>query len=112
MKPRPIQDQVLVLQDKPAEKLGSLFLPDSKKRALQPDTGTVIAVGPGRALGDGARTLMDVQVGDRVYFKRQPDTALVADRRDLATGLNLRGLEGHEDELMLRNDDILAVMEN
>lgn len=44
----------------------ALVLPDKYVNA--PRTGTVIAVGPGRVMGDGRRDELGVSVGDTVVF--------------------------------------------
>ncbi len=85
-------------QDPVKEKLDSgLYLPDVCARELQDDFATVIAVGPGRDLP------LEVQVGDRVLFKRRPGTALIPDKRE-------GGPSEWTDLLMLRETDIIGVV--
>ena len=92
---RPIRDNILVKQDKPKEKLASgLFVPQNA-RELHEDFGTVIAVGPGRVLDNGVLVVPEVKPGDRVLFRRRPASLL----------------DGEEDLLMLKDDDILAVID-
>jgi co-chaperonin GroES (HSP10) len=92
---RPIHDQILVRQDPVKEKLDSgLYLPDVASRALQEDLATVLTVGPGA---------LEVQVGDRVLFKRRAGTALISDPRE-------GGPEEWTDLLMLRETDIIGVV--
>lgn len=94
---RPIRDQVIVRQDPPADRLkNGLYVPDSARRELYEDLGTVEGVGS---------NVLDVRVGDRVLFKRRPDSALIPDIR-----------EGGRDEwinlLVLREADIIGVIED
>lgn len=92
---RPIRDNILVKQDKPKEKLASgLFVPQNS-RDLQEDFGTVIAVGPGKVLDNGTLVVPEVKPGDRVLFKRRPASII----------------EGEEDLLMLKDEDMLAVVD-
>ncbi|MGN6106214.1 MAG: co-chaperone GroES [Kofleriaceae bacterium] len=100
----PIRDQVLVRQDPAHARLGNgLYAPDTCARELQDDYGTVIAVGKGRVNEVGRAIPLDVRVGDRVLFRRRPGSALVPDWRE-------GGREGWKDLVMLREDDILAII--
>lgn len=93
---RPIRDQVLVRQDPKQERLSSgLYVPDVASRVLQEDVGTVEAVGP---------KCTSVAPGDRVMFRRRPDSALIPDAREggPAEWINL---------IMLRDEDLIAVIE-
>jgi chaperonin GroES len=104
--PIPINDQVLVRQDPPKEKLGSGLLYASQGNEVWTPFATVLRVGPGKWNRDGsARVELDVKPGDRVLFKRTPDTAIVPDWRE--------GDErGWRDLLMLREDHIVGVVED
>lgn len=94
---RAIRDQVLVRQDRPAERLKSgLYVPDRCARELQDDFGTVEGVGP---------KVLDVRVGDRVLFRRRADTALIPDKRE-------GGRPEWIDLLVLRESDIIGVVED
>lgn len=109
--PTPIKDQVIVRQDPKKERLSSgLYVPQSADHALWDNYGEVLAVGPGRTeLGEYVRAL-DVKVGDRVLFKRSPGTALMPDRREI--GILDQGREDWADVLVLREDDIIGVVES
>ena len=92
---RPIRDNILVKQDKPKEKLASgLFVPQNAREAYE-DFGTVIAHGPGKLLENGTVLEPSVKIGDRVLFKRRPASAL----------------DGEDGLLMLKDEDILAVID-
>lgn len=88
---------MLVRQDKVQEKAGSLFVPQGSE--YYPPIGTVLAIGavdhpPGFA------------VGDRVYFKRQADSALVPDAREICMTH-----EEWQDLVMLSIDNVLMVID-
>jgi len=64
---RPLGDKVLVQRLVAADiSAGGIVLPDSAKE--KPAEGTVIALGEGRLLEDGARTEFTVAVGNTVLF--------------------------------------------
>lgn len=99
---RPLKDNVLVKQDPPKEKVGSLFVPQGS-RDLYEDTGTVVAVGPGRISTGGEIIRPDVKIGDRVLFVRQPGSALNPDTRE--------GESEWESLLMMKAENIIGVLE-
>ena len=95
MKVRPLNDRILVkrLQEEEMTK-GGIIIPDSAKE--KPAEGEVIAVGKGKMNDKGDRNKMDVKVGDRVLFSKYG-----------GTDVKLDGV----DHLIMREDDILAVVE-
>jgi len=95
MKMRPLQDRVIVKRVKEEDKTkGGLFIPDTAKE--KPIEGTVLAVGNGKVLEDGTVRKLDVKEGDRILFGKYSGTEVK--------------LEG-EEHLILREDDILGVIE-
>ena len=70
-------------------------MPDSAKD--KPARGQVISVGNGRLLDDGTRGELQVKVGDRVIFSSYGGETLNVDDEEL---------------LLMREDDILAVIED
>ena len=95
MKIKPLQDRVIVRRVKEEEKTkGGLYIPDTAKE--KPVEGTVIAVGNGKTLEDGTTRKLDVKEGDRVLFGKYSGTEVK--------------IEG-EEHLILREDDILGVIE-
>jgi chaperonin GroES len=95
MKIRPLQDRVIVRRVKEEEKTkGGLFIPDTAKE--KPIEGMVLAVGNGKVLEDGTVRKLDVKEGDRVLFGKYSGTEVK--------------IEG-EDALILREDDILGVLD-
>lgn len=95
LKLQPLGDRVVVEREAAEERTaGGIVLPDSAKD--KPSRGTVIAVGDGRLLDDGSRAALQVKVGDKVLFTSYaPETVKL----------------GEEELLLMREEDILAVIE-
>jgi chaperonin GroES len=92
---RPLQDRVIVRRVKEEEKSkGGIIIPDSAKE--KPTEGEVLAVGTGKVQEDGAVRKLDVKVGDRVLFGKYNGTEVKVDG---------------EDRLIIREDDVLGVLE-
>ena len=96
MKVRPLNDRVLVkrLEEVQVTK-GGIYIPDTAKE--KPVEGKVIAVGPGKVNDQGHRVPLNLKEGDRILFGRYAGSEIK--------------VEG-EDYLMMREDDILAVIED
>lgn len=95
MKIRPLNDRILVKRLEEEEKTaGGIIIPDSAKE--KPAEGEIIAVGPGKLNDHGERVAMDVKPGDRVLFSKYGGTDVK--------------IEG-QDYLIMREDDILGVVE-
>ena len=95
MKVRPLNDRILVkrLEEEEMTK-GGIIIPDSAKE--KPAEGEVVAVGKGKINDKGERVQLDIEVGDRVLFSKYG-----------GTDVKLDGV----DHLIMREDDILAVVE-
>ena len=63
-----ILDKVAIKLDAVKSEIGNIILPDTSK--LLPETGTVLAVGPGKYDKKGVFIPTNVQVGDRVLFHK------------------------------------------
>jgi chaperonin GroES len=95
MKIRPLYDRVVVSRIAEEEKTkGGIIIPDSAKE--KPVEGKVLAVGSGKTLEDGTVRKLDISVGDRVLFGKYSGTEVKI---------------GGEDHLILREEDILGVVE-
>ncbi len=95
MKIRPLHDRVIVQRLEEEEKTkGGIIIPDTAKE--KPQEGKVIAVGSGKILENGTKTTLDVKVGDKILFGKYSGTEIK--------------VEG-EEFLMMREDDILGVIE-
>jgi chaperonin GroES len=96
MKIRPLHDRVIVRRIKEEEKTkGGLYIPDTAKE--KPVEGTVIAVGNGKVLEDGSVRKLDLKEGDRVLFGKYSGSEVKIDG---------------EEHLILREDEILGVLES
>ncbi|MBX3230564.1 MAG: co-chaperone GroES [Labilithrix sp.] len=92
---RPLQDRVILKRVKEEEKTkGGIIIPDTAKE--KPIEGEVVAVGNGKLLDDGTVKKLDVKVGDRVLFGKYSGTEVKLDG---------------EERLIVREEDILAVLE-
>ncbi len=95
MKIRPLQDRVIVKRVEEEEKTkGGIIIPDTAKE--KPIEGKVIAVGNGKILEDGKVRPLDVKKGDRILFGKYAGTEIKVDG---------------EEHLIMREDDILGVIE-
>lgn len=95
MKIRPLNDRLLVKRLKEEEMTaGGIIIPDSAKE--KPAEGDVVAVGPGKVADNGERVALQVKEGDMVLFSKYG-------------GTDVR-LDG-EDFLIMREDDILGIVE-
>lgn len=101
---RVIRDQVLVRQDKPKNRLGSGILHAAQGSEEHPPVGIVVAVGSGVLDHLGTRMTFEVQVGDRVLFKRKAASAVNPDTRE---GI----VKDWEDLLVLDEEHIIAIVE-
>jgi chaperonin GroES len=91
---RPLHDRVLVKRLEVGESvIGGIIIPDTAKE--KPQQAEVIAVGNGRLLESGQRTVLDVAPGDRILFGKYSGSEVKID-----------GVE----HLILREDEILAVL--
>jgi chaperonin GroES len=92
---RPLNDRILVkrLEEEETTK-GGIIIPDSAKE--KPAEGEVVAVGNGKLNDKGERIPLEVKAGDRVLFSKYGGTDVKLDG---------------EDHLIMREDDILAVVE-
>lgn len=67
---KPLGDHVaLKLIEKETVTASGIVLPDTVDKEKK-EEGEVVAVGPGKLLDNGSRAPMDVQVGQKVLFKK------------------------------------------
>ena len=93
---KPLGDRILVKAAEEAEeKIGGIIIPDTAKE--KPQEGEIVAVGPGRVMENGERQAMSVKVGDKVLYGKYSSTEIKY---------------GGEEYLIMREDDILAVIED
>jgi chaperonin GroES len=96
MKVKPLQDRILIKRTQEEEKTkGGIIIPDAAKE--KPVEGIVIAVGDGKVLDNGQRFAPQVKPGDKILFGKYSGTEIKVDG---------------EEHLILREDDILAIVED
>lgn len=92
---RPLNDRVVVKRMEEEQKTaGGIIIPDSAKE--KPIQGEVIAVGNGKTQEDGSKRALDVKKGDRVLFGKYAGTEITIENQEV---------------LIMREDDILAIIE-
>jgi len=92
---RPLGDRLLVKRIEEAEETrGGIIIPDTAKE--KPMQGEVIACGPGRTLEDGKVQKLEVKAGDRILMGKYSGTEVKIDG---------------EDYLILREDDVLGIIQ-
>ena len=95
MKIRPLQDRILVKRlEETAKTKGGIIIPDTAKE--KPQEGEVVAVGNGRVLEDGSQRALDLKIGDKILFGKYAGTDVKIE---------------DEDYLIMREDDVLGVIE-
>lgn len=96
MKVKPLQDRLVVKRLAEEEKTkGGIIIPDAAKE--KPQEGRVIAVGPGKVTDNGQRVAPEVKAGDKVLFGKYAGTEIKIDG---------------DEHLILREDDVLAIIED
>ncbi len=92
---KPLGDRVVVKAiEAETTSRGGIVLPDTAKE--RPQTGEVLAVGPGKTLDNGTVAAVEVKVGDKVVYSKYGGTEI-----------KISG----EEYIILRQDDILGVVE-
>ena len=92
---RPLHDRLIVKRLEEEEKTkGGIIIPDSAKE--KPIEGKVIAVGEGKLNKHGKKIPLGVKKGDRILFARYAGTEVKIDG---------------EEYLMMREDEVLAIIE-
>ncbi len=92
---RPLHDRVIVRRmEEETMSAGGIVIPDNATE--KPATGKVTAVGNGKITDSGDVRAMDVKVGDTVLFGKYAGTEVKVDGEEL---------------LVMREDDIVAVLE-
>ena len=95
MSMRPLHDRVLVKRlDEGEQRMGGIIIPDSAKE--KPQQAEVKAVGNGKVTESGDRVAPEVKAGDRILFGKYSGSEVKIDG---------------EDYLILREDEILGVLE-
>ena len=92
---RPLHDRILVKRlEGESKTTGGLFIPDAAKE--KPIQALVVAVGAGKRDKDGKVHALEVKAGDKILFAKYSGSEVKIDG---------------EDHLILREEDILAVLD-
>lgn len=93
---RPLHDRVVVKRkEEERTSPGGIVIPDTA--AEKPIRGEITAVGNGKIMEDGTVRPLDVKVGDNVLFGKYSGTEVKVEGEEL---------------LVMREDDIMAVIES
>ncbi len=93
---KPLGDRILATRVEAQEKTKSgLYLPETAKE--KPQEAKIVAVGPGKTLDDGTVKAVELKKGDTVLYGKYAGTEVSIDGTDF---------------LILREDDVLAVVES
>ena len=92
---RPLHDRVIIKRmEEERTSAGGIVIPDTA--AEKPIRGEVLAVGNGKILENGEKRALDIKVGDKILFGKYAGTEIKVDGEEL---------------LIMREDDIMAVVE-
>jgi chaperonin GroES len=95
MKIRPLHDRVVIRRtEEERTSPGGIVIPDSATE--KPIKGEVVAVGKGKLLDSGDVRALDLKEGDKVLFGKYSGTEVKVECEDL---------------LVMREDDVMAVIE-
>ena len=93
---KPLNEYVIL---KPLSKeevtASGIILPDTVDKD-RPEQGQVVAVGPGKLLENGQRSVMEVKVGEKVMFKKYTPDEIKIDKVEY---------------LVIRMDDVVGIIE-
>ena len=96
MKVTPLYNRVLAKRlEQESKTAGGIYIPDTAKE--KPLEGKVVSVGTGTRLKDGSVRPLPMQDGDKILFGKYAGTEIKLDG---------------EDFLILKEDDILAIIED
>ena len=92
---KPLHDRIIVRRlEEEGKTKGGIIIPDTAKE--KPIEGKVIAVGTGKMKKDGTKLPLEVKKGDRILFAKYSGTEVKVDG---------------EEHLIMKEEDVLAVME-
>ena len=95
MKVKPLGDRILARRVEPEEMVkGGIIIPDTAKE--KPLEAKIIAIGSGKVDDDGKRLPMEVKKGQRVLVGKYSGTEVKIDG---------------EEHIILREDDVLGILE-
>ena len=78
----PLNDRIVIKPLHQEQVLSSgIVIPDSARE--KPQQGEVVAVGPGKRDEDGTRVPLDIEMGDRILYKKYTGQEIQIDDEDL-----------------------------
>lgn len=96
MKLKPLGDNIVVkAMSKEEVTKSGIILPETVDKE-KPEQGEVIAVGPGKILDSGQRSVMEVKTGDKILFKKYSPDDFKIDGQEV---------------LVLSQSDVIAIIE-
>ena len=79
---KPLNDRIVIKPLQQEQVLSSgIVIPDSAKE--KPQQGEVVAIGPGKRDDDGKRVPLDIEMGDRILYKKYTGQEIQIDNEDL-----------------------------
>ncbi len=95
VKIKPLADRIVIKpsDDEVSQTAGGIYIPDTAKE--KPQTGKVVAAGPGRVTEDGKTIAPTIKVGDSVIYSKYAGTEYT---------------EAGTEYLVVRESDILATI--
>lgn len=90
---QPLSDHIIIKHVEEATK-GGIILPASSEKE-KPESGEVVAVGPGKILDNGQRAPMSVKLGDKIVFKKYSADEIKIDK---------------EEYLVISESDVIAII--
>ena len=95
VKIKPLADRIVIepSDDDVSQTAGGIYIPDTAKE--KPQTGKVVAAGPGRVTDDGKTIALTIKVGDNVIYAKYAGTEYT---------------EAGTEYLVVRESDILATI--
>ena len=95
MQARPLHDQVVVKRlEAETQTASGIIIPDNAQE--KPHQGEIVAVGPGKTLDNGQLRTPQVNVGDKVFFRKYGGVDIKLHAQEF---------------VIIREDEILAIIE-
>lgn len=93
---KPVSDHIILKPiDKETVTSSGIIIPDTVEKE-KPEQAEVLAVGPGKMLENGQRQAMEVQVGQKVMFKKWAPDEVEIDKQKY---------------LIIKSEDVIAIVE-
>ena len=91
---KPLGDRIVIKAlEAETQTSGGIILPETAQE--KPQSGEVLAVGPGKLLDNGKLSTMDVQVGDKIVYAKYRGTEIKV---------------GGEDVIILTASDVMGIL--